>query len=205
MLISEVAWDLITNLVCDPSTRLGRNSKGIEWAKSAPFFQGIENWDQLGTPSGPRPPFVPSLSSPEDTTYFPKSVRLRNSVTLNSQLTLRKSSVAHNSSSSSNSESFERQPFLERLQNVLDSETRNEKMWGEFAFSTKMFPLRPGSGDNSTPRTGSGSEEDGGHRTPKSPKMIKVPSTTKQRVNYFKLKTQPKYTKKRFSFVHFFL
>jgi len=64
--ISHEAQDLIEQLVCDRSVRLGNN--GVEEIKSHPFFKGI-NWDALRDQAAY---FVPALKSPIDTSHFPE-------------------------------------------------------------------------------------------------------------------------------------
>lgn len=64
--MSENAKDLITKLLAsDPHERLGAN--GMEEVKKHPFFDGLE-WDKLFEVKVP--PFVPTESSPDDTSYF---------------------------------------------------------------------------------------------------------------------------------------
>lgn len=62
--ISHEAQDLIEQLVCDRSVRIGGN--GVEEIKAHPYFKGV-HWDSIrDNPS----PFVPSLKSPIDTCNF---------------------------------------------------------------------------------------------------------------------------------------
>lgn len=62
--ISHNAQDLIEQLVCDRSTRLGNG--GVEEIKSHPFFKGV-NWDGIREQKAY---FIPSLKSPIDTSHF---------------------------------------------------------------------------------------------------------------------------------------
>ncbi|KAK2951979.1 putative serine/threonine protein kinase [Blattamonas nauphoetae] len=68
--ISDEAWDMITHLICDKSTRYGRN--GVREIGSHPLFtkNGI-SWADLRTMD---PPFVPELSSETDLTYFDNAI-----------------------------------------------------------------------------------------------------------------------------------
>ncbi|ORX47610.1 hypothetical protein BCR36DRAFT_584701 [Piromyces finnis] len=56
--------DLITKLICDREVRLGKN--GAKEIKEHKFFKGVdfENIYKM------KPPFMPKLNNPEDTTYF---------------------------------------------------------------------------------------------------------------------------------------
>jgi len=62
--ISHDAQDLISQLVCDRSVRLGNG--GVEEIKAHPFFKGT-NWDILRDQTAY---FIPSLKSPIDTSHF---------------------------------------------------------------------------------------------------------------------------------------
>jgi serine/threonine protein kinase len=62
--ISHDAQDLIEQLVCDRSVRLGSN--GVEEIKNHPFFKGV-NWNTIRDMSAP---FIPALNSPTDTSHF---------------------------------------------------------------------------------------------------------------------------------------
>lgn len=62
-LFSLRAKDLILRLCCDVDQRLG-SVQGVQEIKDHPFFQGIR-WDRSN-----EPPFVPTLRSDEDTSYF---------------------------------------------------------------------------------------------------------------------------------------
>ena len=62
--ISSEAKKLIYNFLEDASKRLGTN--GIEEIKNHCFFNGF-NWEKIREMI---PPFIPSLSSPDDTKYF---------------------------------------------------------------------------------------------------------------------------------------
>eukprot|EP00026_Physarum_polycephalum_P003932 Phypoly_transcript_03949.p1 GENE.Phypoly_transcript_03949~~Phypoly_transcript_03949.p1 ORF type:complete len:518 (+),score=108.34 Phypoly_transcript_03949:623-2176(+) len=64
--ISHEAQDLIEQLVCDRSTRLGGGNTGVEEIKSHPFFRGV-NWDTLREQTAY---FIPTLKSPIDTSNF---------------------------------------------------------------------------------------------------------------------------------------
>lgn len=66
--LSPICFDLLSQLLCDPSKRLGKN--GISEIKKHPFFSGL-NWDLL---FHEEPPFVPRLESDEDTSYFEANV-----------------------------------------------------------------------------------------------------------------------------------
>ncbi|KAI9844403.1 MAG: Serine/threonine-protein kinase [Sclerophora amabilis] len=59
------AEHFIRSIICDPSSRLGRN--GADEIKNHSFFRGVV-WDQLRKI---RAPFEPKLASNIDTTYFP--------------------------------------------------------------------------------------------------------------------------------------
>jgi len=62
--LDDVTKDLITSLICDREVRLGRNGAGE--IKKHKFFEDIdfENIYKM------KPPFMPKLNNPEDTTYF---------------------------------------------------------------------------------------------------------------------------------------
>lgn len=62
--ISDDAKDLIKRLVCDRETRLGK--AGPQEIKNHPFFNGID-WENI---RNTKPPFVPSLVSPDDASNF---------------------------------------------------------------------------------------------------------------------------------------
>jgi protein-serine/threonine kinase len=62
--ISREAQDLIEQLVCDRSVRLGAN--GVEEIKNHAFFRGV-NWNTIRDGGSP---FVPALNSPTDTSHF---------------------------------------------------------------------------------------------------------------------------------------
>ncbi|KAL0082633.1 kinase-like domain-containing protein [Phycomyces blakesleeanus] len=62
--ISEEAKDLICKLLCKKEDRLGKN--GIQEIQHHPFFKGID-WENI---RGATPPFLPVLSSPDDTSNF---------------------------------------------------------------------------------------------------------------------------------------
>jgi len=62
--ISHDAQDLIEQLVCDRSVRLGNT--GVEEIKAHPFFKGV-NWDGIRDQTAY---FIPSLKSPIDTSHF---------------------------------------------------------------------------------------------------------------------------------------
>ncbi|KAJ1922148.1 Serine/threonine-protein kinase MRCK alpha [Mycoemilia scoparia] len=62
--ISDEAKDLMKRLLTHKDRRLGK--KGSNEIKSHPFFRGI-NWENLRSET---PPFIPEISSPEDTSYF---------------------------------------------------------------------------------------------------------------------------------------
>jgi len=71
--ISDLAWDLISKLICIKEKRIGTN--GIDDIKNHPFFKGIQ-WDKIREIE---PPFVPQLEDELDTSYFteddePKSI-----------------------------------------------------------------------------------------------------------------------------------
>jgi protein-serine/threonine kinase len=55
-IISAVAWDLITKLICPADRRLGRD--GVEQIQNHEFFKGL-NWNELREQV---PPFVPHVS-----------------------------------------------------------------------------------------------------------------------------------------------
>ena len=62
--ISNTAKDLITKLLTNSSTRLGK--KGADEIKAHPFFHGI-NWKKI---RDIKPPFIPKLKNDYDTSYF---------------------------------------------------------------------------------------------------------------------------------------
>jgi serine/threonine-protein kinase RIM15 len=66
--LSPVCFNLLSQLLTDPSKRLGKN--GISEIKKHPFFEGLD-WDNL---FDEEPPFVPRLQSEEDTSYFEANV-----------------------------------------------------------------------------------------------------------------------------------
>jgi len=66
--LSPTCFDLLSQLLCDPSKRLGRG--GIAEIKKHPFFAGLD-WDRL---LEEEPPFVPRLENEEDTSYFESNV-----------------------------------------------------------------------------------------------------------------------------------
>ncbi|GAM20724.1 hypothetical protein SAMD00019534_038990 [Acytostelium subglobosum LB1] len=66
--ISDELWNLISCLITDGNTRLGRGERGVENIKNHPFFTGVD-WGKLHENE---PPFVPLLSDEMDTTYFEK-------------------------------------------------------------------------------------------------------------------------------------
>ncbi len=68
--ISEPAKNLIRRLMTDADKRLGLF--GAHEIKSHPFFNGID-WDHIRESKAP---FVPELSGPSDTSYFPSSKEL---------------------------------------------------------------------------------------------------------------------------------
>ena len=74
--ISSEAKNLIKSFLTEPSKRLGVN--GIEEIKNHIFFKNF-NWDKIREM---RPPFIPELSTPDDTKYFKNknvsSIRLTN-------------------------------------------------------------------------------------------------------------------------------
>ena len=74
--ISSEAKNLIKSFLTEPSKRLGVN--GIEEIKNHIFFKNF-NWDKIREM---RPPFIPELSTPDDTKYFNNknvsSIRLTN-------------------------------------------------------------------------------------------------------------------------------
>lgn len=63
--LSREAEDLIRRLICDAERRLGRN--GAQEIKDHPFFKGVD-WANIRNGQAP---FVPTLSSITDTSYFP--------------------------------------------------------------------------------------------------------------------------------------
>eukprot|EP01119_Soliformovum_irregulare_P022725 TRINITY_DN7826_c0_g1_i2.p1 TRINITY_DN7826_c0_g1~~TRINITY_DN7826_c0_g1_i2.p1 ORF type:complete len:1295 (+),score=332.56 TRINITY_DN7826_c0_g1_i2:87-3971(+) len=63
-IIPDVAWDLITHLICEPEVRLGKDT--IDEVKSHPFFQEFD-WDQV---RNMKPAFIPNLTDETDTSYF---------------------------------------------------------------------------------------------------------------------------------------
>lgn len=64
--VSPEARDLITKLLCDDrDKRLG--SQGVNEIKAHPFFNGIENWENLWDEAAS---FIPSVENPENTDYF---------------------------------------------------------------------------------------------------------------------------------------
>lgn len=67
--LSPVCFDLLTQLLCDPSKRLG-GKNGIAGIKKHPFFAGLD-WDRL---HDEEPPFIPRLENEEDTSYFEANV-----------------------------------------------------------------------------------------------------------------------------------
>ena len=74
--ISSEAKNLIKSFLTEPSKRLGVN--GIEEIKNHIFFKNF-NWNKIREM---RPPFIPELSTPDDTKYFKNknvsSIRLTN-------------------------------------------------------------------------------------------------------------------------------
>eukprot|EP01103_Thecamoeba_quadrilineata_P010799 TRINITY_DN242_c1_g2_i1.p1 TRINITY_DN242_c1_g2~~TRINITY_DN242_c1_g2_i1.p1 ORF type:complete len:1288 (+),score=242.18 TRINITY_DN242_c1_g2_i1:64-3927(+) len=62
--ISKEAWLLVQNLLCDSSSRIGKN--GLSDFKKLSIFDDID-WKNL---RAAKPPFIPELESEEDTTYF---------------------------------------------------------------------------------------------------------------------------------------
>ena len=76
--ISSEAKNLIKSFLTEPSKRLGVN--GIEEIKNHIFFKNF-NWDKIREM---RPPFIPELSTPDDTKYFKSknisSIRLTNRI-----------------------------------------------------------------------------------------------------------------------------
>ena len=72
-LVSDEAWDLITALLCERGQRLGESGMGA--IAQHPWLQAHADaapWQQLrsGNLDATEPPFVPDLSSQEDTSYF---------------------------------------------------------------------------------------------------------------------------------------
>ncbi len=63
--VSPAAEHLIRRLLCDAEQRLGLY--GADEIKAHPFFRGID-WDELRRQKAP---FVPTLKSITDTSYFP--------------------------------------------------------------------------------------------------------------------------------------
>lgn len=62
--ISPEAKDLITKLLSDSSTRLGKN--GADEIKAHPFFKGMD-WENI---RNSKPPFIPDIKNDYDTKYF---------------------------------------------------------------------------------------------------------------------------------------
>jgi len=62
--LDDVTKDLITHLICDREVRLGKN--GADEIKKHKFFEGVD-FDNIYKQ---KPPFMPKLNNPEDTTYF---------------------------------------------------------------------------------------------------------------------------------------
>ncbi|CAH8484476.1 unnamed protein product [Schistosoma haematobium] len=62
--ISESACDLIRHLICDRKRRFGRN--GIDELKGHAFFNGID-WEHIHEQN---PPYIPEVTSPDDTSNF---------------------------------------------------------------------------------------------------------------------------------------
>jgi len=62
--LDDVTKDLITKLICDREVRLGKN--GAKEIKEHKFFEGVD-FDNIYKM---KPPFMPKLTNPEDTTYF---------------------------------------------------------------------------------------------------------------------------------------
>jgi len=62
--LDDVTKDLITHLICDREVRLGKN--GASEIKKHKFFEGVDFENIFNM----KPPFMPKLNNPEDTTYF---------------------------------------------------------------------------------------------------------------------------------------
>ena len=63
--VSPEAKDLMTKLISDSNTRLGRN--GADEIKAHPFFKGVD-WENIR--KNTTPPFIPDLKNDYDTKYF---------------------------------------------------------------------------------------------------------------------------------------
>lgn len=67
--LSPSALDLISKLICDPNDRLGHNKNGgVEKMKAHPFLQHSIDFSNIRSM---RAPFIPTLKSITDTSYFP--------------------------------------------------------------------------------------------------------------------------------------
>ena len=63
--VSDEAKDLMTKLISDSNTRLGKN--GADEIKAHPFFKGVD-WENIR--KNTTPPFIPDLKNDYDTKYF---------------------------------------------------------------------------------------------------------------------------------------
>lgn len=68
--LDPMAADLIRQLLCDASSRLGR--KGVDEIKAHPFFDGLD-WSTIRQQPAP---WIPELCSVVDTQHFPVALEL---------------------------------------------------------------------------------------------------------------------------------